>query len=278
MKQLIQTLFVFLVLLLSSNSTGSEGETTKMYVLYDDFVCKTPNADPQYCQVTPDNCLAIKKGTEVTVIDKTPIIDKVHNTSFTRIKLNDGKFWYVYTPLLTKRNELSNHEDSSKLWQSLPLPKYQNLVGTTYSKKETLPKELAIGQFISVGRDHGYSLSSIGNIYNKDFGYIFFEKLNNPGTDKISYTILDIIAYDLSKFKKNATVWFQQCECKNKADDCSDIIAIYYHDGKMATKNIMVKPDKAWRPNYTIGKLEAIPPESVKCGSLAPEEDDNGGP
>jgi SET domain-containing protein len=79
----------------------------------------------------------------------------------------------------------------------------------------------------------------------------------------------------LTKFKKDATVWFQQCECNSK-EDCSDVVAIYFHNDSMATKNIMVKPDKAWRPNYKTQKLEAILPESVKCGSMASEEDAGG--
>jgi hypothetical protein len=44
----------------------------------------------------------------------------------------------------------------------------------------------------------------------------------------------------------------------------------------MAKKNILVKPDIAWRPNYSSGKLETISPESVKCGSMASEEDAGG--
>jgi hypothetical protein len=277
MKQFMPFLFFFFVLFLSNHSAVGEGAIIKMYVSYDDFVCKTPNADPRYCQAAPGNCATVKKGDVVTVIDLKPVIDKVHNTSFTKIKLDDGKIWYIYSPLLVEKKQFSSHEDSLKQWRSLPLPTYKNLIGKTLSKHESLPKELASGQFVTVGKGQDYSLSSIGNIYNKNYDYIFFEKMNNPGTDKISYTILDIVALDLAKFKKNATVWFQQCECKDKAD-CSDVVALYFHNDSMATKNIMVKPDKAWRPNYTTKKLEPIPSESVQCGSMAPEEDDAGGP
>jgi hypothetical protein len=127
------------------------------------------------------------------------------------------------------------------------------------------------GQFITVGKDRDYSLSSVGNLYNKNYDYIFFERINNPGSDKLSYTIMDIVALNLAKFKKDATVWFQQCECKSK-EDCSDVVAVYFHNDSMATKNIVVKPEKAWKPNYSTGKLETVLPETVKCGSMASDE------
>jgi hypothetical protein len=260
-----------------NNKVLADGAPVEMYVLYDDFVSKTPNADPRYCQLSPDNCAPVKKGDLVTVLDEKPILDKIHNTSFTKIKMGDGKTWYIYTPSLAKKEHFSNQKDSAKFWQTLPLPAYKELIGTTYSPKGSLPKELASGQFVTVGKDRNYSLSSVGNIYNKNYDYIFFEKINNPGTDKLSYTILDIVALDLTKFKKHATVWFQQCECKSK-EDCSDVVAIYFHTDSVATKDVLVRPDKAWRPNYATMKLESIPAESVKCGSMAPEGDDAGGP
>jgi len=269
--------FLFFLLLFLSNCSVSGEDAIIMIVSYDDFVCKTPNADPKYCQESSDNCASVKKGDTVTVIEQKPVIDKTHNTSFTKIKLSDGKIWFIYTPLLSQKKQFSNHKDSISHWKTLSLPSYRDLIGTTYSKKKSLPNELATGQFFSVGKDHDYSLSSVGNIYNKNFDYIFFEKINNPGTDKLSYTILDIVALDFAKFKKNTTVWFQQCECKSK-EDCSDVVAIYFHNDSMATKNILVKPEKAWRPNFTNNKLDSIPPETIKCGSMASDEGDAGEP
>jgi hypothetical protein len=245
-------------------------EDTMVTDEYTGVISKSPTLDLK-------NEIKIKKNSIVIVLSKTPIVETEFDRSWIKIKTLDNKIGYISENALLTKNQYNSHIDSIKTWRSLPLPTYKNLVGTTYSKKESLPKELASGQFITLGKGQDYSLASVGNIYNKNYEYIFFEKMNNTGTDKISNTILDIVALDLTKFTKNATVWFQQCECKSKKD-CSDIVAIYFHNDSMATKNIMVKPDKAWRPNYATKKLEAIPPESVKCGSMAPEEDDANGP
>jgi hypothetical protein len=271
MKQAISILsMIFIVQFAFSKSKDMAIEDTMVTDDYAGVISKNPTLDLK-------NEIKINKNSIVIVLSKTPIVETEFDRSWIKIKTLDNKIGYISENALLTKKQYSLHIDSLKTWRSFPLPTYKNLIGTTYSKKESLPKELASGQFITVGKGQDYSLASVGNIYNKNFKYIFFEKTNNPGSDKISYTILDIVALDLAKFKKDATIWFQQCECKKKGD-CSDVVALYFHNDSMAKKSIMVKPDKAWRPNYTTKKLESIPPESVRCGSMAPEEEDANGP
>ncbi len=226
-----------------------------------------------------DEFISLKPNSLIYVLDKNPVPNELkHNAVdfFLKVRTMTGQNGYIWIDALISKKQFQQHQDSLKLWATSPRPSYNNLIGTTYSKKESLPMELSRGQFVTVGKDQNYSLSSVGNIYNKNYDYIFFEKMNNPGTDKLSYTIVDIIALDLTKLKNDATVWFQQCKCQGMSGDCSDVVAVYCHNEKMAKKNIMVKPDIAWRPNYSSGKLETISPESVKCGSMASEEDAGG--
>jgi hypothetical protein len=221
----------------------------------------------------------LRPGSILYVIDKIPILHKLggkDNDLFLKVKTPEGVEGYIWLDVLITKKQYHQHQDSLKLWSQIPQPSYKNLIGTTYFKNSELPVELFSGEFISTGEKNLYGIISVSNRYNGNYSYLFFvieDKIKGDGLK-----ILDIIPLNPAAFKKGSSLWFKQCKCQSKSGDCSDVVAIYFHNDSMATKNIMVKPDKAWRPNYTTKKLEAIPPESVKCGSMASEEGDAGGP
>jgi hypothetical protein len=83
--------------------------------------------------------------------------------------------------------------------------------------------------------------------------------------------MLDVVKIDMNQFNDSAEIWLDECDCIGQKS--CQTIAIYYHDERMADKEIMVRPLKVWRPNIATGKLEDISPDSVRCGSQAPEEE-----
>ena len=136
---------------------------------------------------------------------------------------------------------------------------------------------LSPGQFSTLYNNESYGVSIYGHrhILNKwhkaRFKYVFFTKtIGYQGPSPIE-EILDIVTIDMNNFSINASIWLDECTCKGQKD--CQTIAIYYHDERMADKGIRVKPQKVWRPNISTGKLEELPPESVRCGSQAPEEE-----
>jgi hypothetical protein len=195
---------------------------------------------------------------------------------YIKVKTLEGNSGYIWIDALISKKQFNQHQDSLKLWVTLPQPSYKNLIGTTYFKNDELPAELSSGEFVSIGEKNLYGIISLSNKYNGNYSYLFFVIEDKTKGDGLK--ILDIIPLNPAAFKKGSSLWFKQCKCPNKSVDCSDVVAIYFHNDSMATKNILVKPDKAWRPNYTTKRLEAIPPESVKCGSMASEEGDAEGP
>jgi len=221
------------------------------------------------------HCIAtLKEKSVVYILEKKPVPNELKQNAkdfFLKVKTPAGQSGYFWTKSLITRKQFQLHQDSLNLWANTPQPAYANLIGITYFKNSELPAELYSGEFVSVGEKNQYGIISVSNRYNGDYAYLFFVIEDKTKGDGLK--ILDIIPLNPTFFKKGSSLWFKQCECKNKATDCSDVVAIYYHDDKMAKKNIMVKPEKAWRPNYKTQKLEAIPPESVKCGSMASEED-----
>lgn len=226
-----------------------------------------------------DKIVILKPNSVVYVIDKKIIPNELRDNAidfFLKVKTPTGLIGYIWIDAVISKKQFQQHQDSLKLWVNIPQPAYANLIGTTYFKNNELPMELFSGEFVSVGEKNQYGIISISNRYNGNYSYLFFVLEDKSKGDGLK--ILDIIPLNPTLFKKGSSLWFKQCECGNKSADCSDVVAIYYHDDKMAKKNIMVKPEKAWRPNYKTEKLEAIPPESVKCGSMASEEGDGGGP
>jgi hypothetical protein len=226
-----------------------------------------------------DEFAVLKPNTVVYVVDKNPTPNELEHNAidyFLKVKTPAGQTGYIWIAALNSKKQFNQHQDSLKLWAQSPLPSYKTLIGTTYFKNSELPVELFSGEFVSTGEKSLYGIISVSNKYNGNYSYLFFvieDKANGDGLK-----ILDIVPLNARTFKKGSSLWFKQCECLKKSTDCSDVVAIYHHSEEMAKKNIMVKPDKAWRPNYATKKLEAIPPESVKCGSMAPEEDDANGP
>ena len=226
-----------------------------------------------------DELARVRAGSIVYVIDKVPVPHKLGGKDveyFLKVRTTDGVEGYIWRNVLISKKLSLQHQDSLKIWAQISQPTYKNLIGTTYFKNDELPTELFSGEFVSIGKKNLYGVISVDNKYNGNYSYLFFVIEDKTKGDGLK--ILDIVPLDAAFFKNRASLWFKQCECQNKSGDCSDVVAIYRHNEKMAKKNIMVKPDIAWQPNYVAGKLETIPPETVKCGSIAPDEDDNVGP
>jgi hypothetical protein len=243
-----------------------------MVVKGNESIFKTPKIDVF-------NRTNLKPNSFVYVLDKKPVPNEIKSNGieyFLKVKISTGQIGFIWIDGLISKKQFQQHQDSLKLWAATPEPSYSNLIGTTYFKNNELPSELSSGEFVSVGEKTMYGIVSISNRYNGNYSYLFFVVDDKRKGDGLK--ILDIVPLSASSFKNGASLWFKQCECEKKPGDCSDVVAIYHHDEKMAKKETMVRPDKAWRPNYATMKLESIPPESVKCGSMAPEEDDAGGP
>ena len=250
----------------------------KSWQIEDTMVVKRKSSLYKKPKIDIANRITLDKNTIINVLEKEPIPNKLGPgviEYYLKVKTSAGQTGYIWIESLITKKQFQQHQDSLNLWAKLPQPLYNNLIGTTYFKNTELPAELFSGEFVSVGEKNLYGIISVSNRYNGDYSYLFFVIEDKTKGDGLK--ILDIIPLSPTLFKKGSSLWFKQCECRNKSTDCSDVVAIYYHDDKMATKNIMVNPEKAWRPNYKTQKLEAIPPESVKCGSMAPEEDDAGG-
>ena len=226
-----------------------------------------------------DTIVTLKPNSIVYVLEKRLIPNQeTHNAvdSFVKAKTSGGKIGYIWVAALSTQKQIRQYQDSLKLWDSLPQPSYTNLIGKTYFKDSDLAPELSSGEFISCGEKNLYGIISFFNKYNGNYAYLFFvieDKRNGDGLK-----VLDIVQLKYADFKKGSSLWFKQCTCKDQSKDCSDVVAIYSHNEEMANKEIMVKPDKAWQPVYKTQKLELISPETVTCGSIAPEEYDDNGP
>jgi hypothetical protein len=220
-----------------------------------------------------DEFAVLEKNSVVYVVEKKPIPNELKGTGieyFIKVKTVTGQTGYIWIKSLITKKQFQQHQDSLKLWTKLPQPQYKNLIGTTYFKDSDLPSEIVSGEFISTGEKGLYGIISFCNKYNGNYFYLFFVIEDKSKGDGLK--ILDIIPLNSTTIKKGSSLWFKQCECLDKSTDCSDVVAIYYHDDEMAKKNILINPDKAWKPNYKTSKLETIPPESVKCGSMAADE------
>lgn len=226
------------------------------------------------------HCIAtLENNSIVYIVDKNPVPNELKKNAkeyFLKVMTTTGQIGYFLTKSLITKKQFQQHQDSLILWTKLPQPQYENLIGTTYFNDNELPAELFSGAFVSTGEKDLYGIIYVINKYNDNYFYVFFVIEDKSKGDGLK--ILDIIPLNSTTIKKGSSLWFKQCECLDKSTDCSDVVAIYHHNGQMAKKNIMVKPDKAWRPNYKTKKLEAIPPESVKCGSISPDEGTDPGP
>jgi hypothetical protein len=156
-------------------------------------------------------------------------------------------------------------------------PSYDKFIGKKIVQIEEVDSMLSSFESGALYENREYGLTIYGNSHYLDkyrtarFIYIFFtKKVGYKGAFPID-KILDIVPVDMNKFSGSATIWLDECDCKN-LKSCNTI-AIYHHDQTMAEKDIMVKPLKVWRPNIATGKLEEISPDSVRCGSQAPEEE-----
>jgi len=251
----------------------AQGFESDNYVIEDTMIVRGRDGlqeKPQFY----GHCIAtLEKNSIVYIVDKKPVPNELKQNAkdyFLKVRATTGQIGYFWTKSLITKKQFQQHQDSLKLWSKLPQPLYNNLIGTTYFNNSDLPSELVSGEFISTGEKGLYGIISVGNRYNDNYFYLFFVIEDKSKGDGLK--ILDIIPLNSTTIKKGSSLWFKQCECLDKSTDCSDVVAIYYHDEEMAKKNILVKPDKAWRPNYKTKKMEAIPPESVKCGSMAADE------
>jgi len=253
------------------------GSDNRELMVEDTMILRGKDALLEKPQFDAHHIATFKANSIVYILDKKPVPNELKQNAkdfFLKVKTPAGQIGYFWTKSLITKKQFQLHQDSLNSWAKLPQPLYGDLIGTTYLKNSELPAELYSGEFVSVGEKNLYGIISVSNKYNGDYAYLFFVIEDKTKGDGLR--ILDIIPLYPALFSKGSSLWFKQCECKNKATDCSDVVAIYYHEDKMAKKNIMVKPDKAWRPNYKTQKLEAIPPELVKCGSMASEEDAGG--
>lgn len=232
-----------------------------------DALSKTPN-------INDKNFITLEKNTIVFVIDKKPVPNETKGTGleyYLKVKTLKGQTGYIWTESLITKKQYQQKQDSLSMWSKLPLPLYKKLIGTTYWNNTELPPELSSGSFVSTGEKGRYGIISVSNKYNENYSYLFFvveEKSKGDGL-----LILDIIPLDWRKFSNDASLWFQQCECVDSLLDCSEVVAIYMHTEEMALKEIMVTPEKAWKPDCKKKKLVKIPVESVRCGSMPPEEE-----
>jgi hypothetical protein len=163
----------------------------------------------------------------------------------------------------------NNHE--------LSAPSYKNFIGKQYSNIKEIDTALSVGQFSALYENKNYAVCIYGNgmYLNKwngaRFNYVLFTKTIGTQRKHAIKQILDIVTIDMNKFNDSARIWLDECDCIGQKS--CQTIAIYYHDERMADKEIMVKPLKVWRPNIATGKIEEISPDSVRCGSQAPEEE-----
>jgi hypothetical protein len=151
---------------------------------------------------------------------------------------------------------------------------YNNFMGKTFIQYEQVDPELFAVQFDRLYNkdDDNYSVSICRNSHDtaKSKWYLFFTKFMGYKGKQPVHKILDTVTVDMNNFPNNSTIWLDECECKGQKS--CNTIAIYYHDEEMAKKGIMVKPLKVWKPNIATGKLEEVSPNSVRCGSEAPED------
>jgi hypothetical protein len=270
-----------ILLIISINLSITFASEKKNYVVEDTMITK--GNDDVYSIPNHTNSknviISLKENSIVYVLEKQLVPNQETHCGidyFLKIKTSKGQIGYIWAGSLISLKQFRQHNDSLKLWASLPQPLYTDLIGKTYFKDSDLAPELSSGEFISCGEKNLYGIISFSNKYNGNYAYLFFvieDKRNGDGLK-----VLDIVRLSAADFKKGSSLWFKQCICKSQTKDCSDVVAIYHHNEEMAKKDIMVKPDKAWRPNYKTQKLELISPETVTCGSIAPEEYDDNGP
>jgi hypothetical protein len=269
-----------ILLLISINISIVFTSEKKNYLIEDTMVTKSKTklfSIPNHTNLK-NVVVSLKENSIVYVLEKRLVPNQESNCNidyFIKVKAS-GQSGYIWAGSLITKKQIQQHQDSLKLWASLPQPSYTDLIGKTYFKDSDLAPELSSGEFISCGEKNLYGIISFSNKYNGNYAYLFFvieDKRNGDGLK-----VLDIVKLNPADFKEGSSLWFKQCTCKDQSKDCSDVVAVYHHNEEMAKKDIMVKPDKAWRPNYKTQKLELISPETVTCGSIAPEESDDNGP
>lgn len=234
-----------------------------------DDLMKTPDSRGDII-VTLDRCTVfVLSKTPVPNIQTTNVVD-----TFVKVRTRDNDTGFVWKRALITLSQLKARNDSLQFWSKQPMPLYSNLIGTSYWRNDELPLELSPGGFISVGADNRYGIISISNQHTDRYSYLFFVENTGRTKDRDNELLIhDIIALDWEKFGPDAQPWFQQCECVDSVEDCSEVVAVYRHSDEMANQGIMITPLKAWRPDYSKPSLKEINVETVKCGSMAPEED-----
>ncbi len=194
--------------------------------------------------------------------------------SFVKVSTLSGDTGYVMAAFLITLSHYRAFNDSLAMWDSLQLPSYKELIGTSYYVNSELPKELSPGAFFFIGGGTRYGVVLVSNKYTDRFSYLFF--VENTGRYRNGrdneLKILDIIALEWEKYGKDVQPWFQHCECIDTTQRCSDIVAVYKHTSEMAREGIMVTPERAWRPDTVKQCFVEIDVSTVRCGSLAPEE------
>jgi len=147
------------------------------------------------------------------------------------------------------------------MWSSLPRPLYKNLIGAPYDQYHDLPLELGSGTFISVGEGGESGIISVYNRYNGKYSYLFLvgKKGMNVKEEVGGLVILDIVPLLWETFQKGTSLWLKECYCVDTTRTCDDVVAVYVHTEEMANREILVTPEKAWRPDYTKGRLVETP-------------------
>lgn len=261
---------------LNSNKTENRDEQSNGHNVIEDTMILNDKID---LIKTPDsedkNFITLEKCT-VFVLDKNPIPNiSLPNAvdTFVKVRTINNDTGYLWKKVLSTKSRFKTHNDSIAMWAKLPMPLYKNLIGTTYWKNSELPVELYSGAFITVGPKSDYGIISVCNQYNNTYEYLFFVQNQEPNDDGDNGLLIhDIIPLDWRTFDKEASLMFQQCECVDTTQECSDVVAVYAHNEELALQEILVTPIKAWRPDYMLQKLIDIPVETVRCGSMAPEE------
>jgi hypothetical protein len=195
---------------------------------------------------------------------------------FVKVKTVDGQIGYLFEQYLITKSQYKQHNDSIALWEQSTIPLYRHLIGTSYKLLKVctdLPTEIYSGPTLQVGKDNRYYIVDVRNRYYKKYSYLFLvQKTASSEDNNECFLILDIVPIDWNKFDEKSWLWFSQCKNRDTSEPCTDIVAVYVHTVDMAKKGVFVKPQKAWKPDYTLLKLVEVPGDSLQCGSVPPEE------
>jgi hypothetical protein len=196
--------------------------------------------------------------------------DQVYN--MIKVSTSSGDIGFVYLESLLSLSSYKLRNDSIARFTKTPPLTYKNLIGSV-SGIFILPPELQqswpFNYINQVKFGYQYAVQILINSYNDNYKYLMFCKLGAKDSIK---EVFDIVPIDLSKYKKETTIWFGQCRCGSPAGECSDIIALYrYYNGIPNPQNL-ISPEKSWLPNIETKKIEEVTDGTVKCGLYSHDE------